>query len=155
MECNLDHVVATDDLAVQHGSYAGPARAGNTEGIEHIALCIRTGFAHGALRTGDDDWLVEVAQHVIEQSRRIGQRVSTVGNDEAVIPVVVFPNHHRQFPALGRGDIGRVHTEGIVHKNAADLANLGQELEQFLPGQRRRQTTSAFPAGNRAAGCNE
>ena len=118
-------MITADNLSVQHGSDTDIACADDAERIEQVALGIRAGYADGLLRTGQNDRLVEVTQHVIEQRRCISQRIGTVCDDKAIIQIIIFTDDAGQLDTVCRCDIGRVDGERILYDNLADLGQLG------------------------------
>ena len=118
-------MVAADNLSVQHSSNTDITRTNDAERVEQVALGIRTGHADGLLCTGQNDRFVEVAQHVIEQRRRIAQRIGTVCDDKAIIQIIIFTDDAGQLDTVCRCDIGRVDGERILYDNLADLGQLG------------------------------
>ena len=137
---HLDYVITADNLSVQHSCDTDITRTNDAERVEQVALGIRTGHADGSDQiflsigaqhadgqraAGQDNRLVEVAQHVIEQRRRIAQRIGTVCDDKAIIQIVIFTDDAGQLDTVCRCDIGRVDGERILYDNLADLGQLG------------------------------
>ena len=112
---------AQDDLAVEDDADPRHLRRGHPEGILQVDLGVRGVKADGLLGSGKDDGLGTALDEVGESRRRIGHGVRPVGEDEAVVVIVVRPDAagHGQ-PVLG-GDVGAVQVQDLQAVRPAEL----------------------------------
>ena len=112
---------AQNDLAIEHDLHPAAAPAGIQERVGKVALGVGTVVPDGLLGPGEDDGLGAVLDEIAQGRRRIGHGVRPVGEDEAVVVIVVRPDAagHGQ-PVLG-GDVGAVQVQDLQAVRPAEL----------------------------------
>ena len=130
---------AQDDLAVEDDADPRHLRRGHPEGVRQVDLGVRGVEADGLLGAGEDDGLGAALDEVGEPRRRIGHGVRPVGQDEAVILVIMLPDAagHTK-PVLG-GDVGAVQVQDLQAVGPAELRNGGDMAQKLLRAELRRQ----------------
>ena len=122
------------------------------EGVEQVALGVRILDADRLLRAGQDDRLIQILAHVVEQRRGVTKRVGAVGDDKAVVQVIILADQLGNLHTVRGCDVGGVERKRIDDRDLAQTGGLGQEIKQFFTGKRGRETQSAVAARDRATG---
>ena len=148
-------MVAADHLAVHDGGDAGIARADHAERVEQVALGVRAGLPDRLLCTGQDDRLVQAAQHVVEQRGGIGQGIGAMGDDKAVKFVVGIADQVGDLDAVVRSDVGRILGKQVFYDNFTQAGQFRQEFNELFAGQRGRKAVSVVAARHSAARCDQ
>ena len=109
--------------------------AGIVDAVPEIRLGVRSVNVDGLLGAGDDDGLPGILYHIAEGRRGISHGIRTVGDDKAVIAVVILlDGRYDQAPDL-RTHIGGIQIADLLHVNGAVLLHIRHKLQNL----RRRQ----------------
>ena len=146
---------AQDDLPVEDDADPRHLRRGHPEGVLQVDLGVRGVEADGLLGPGEDDGLGAALNEVGKPRRRIGHGVRPVGQDEAVIVVIMLPDTagHGQ-PMLG-SDVGAVQVQDLQAVRPAELRDGGDVAQKLLRAELRRQAALRQLRGDGAAGADE
>ena len=152
---DLDEIRTADDLTAQRGEHAAAAVRRRAESIQQVARGVRTVRADRAHRAGQHDRAVDIRQEMVQQRRRVGERVRAVSEDEAVVLLAARPDRARHLQPLGGGHVGRVELHQVEHLGAAEARQLRQGGEQRRAVQHGDEAGLGLPAGDGAAGRDE
>ena len=145
---------AQNHLAVEHDLYAAAAPAGIEEGIRQIALGVGAVEPDGLLRTGKHDGLGTALHQIAEGGGGVGHGVGAVGDDKAVVAVVPVADGGGEAQPVLRPDVGAVQRVQLETFHPAEVRDAGDEGQQLLRGQLRRQAGGRLFRGNGAAGAD-
>ena len=146
---------AQDDLAVEDDADAGHLRRGGAEGVLQVDLGVCGVEADGLLGAGEDDGLGAALDEVGEPGGGVGHGVRAVGEDEAVVLLVVLPDAagHPE-PVLG-GDVGAVQVQELHAVHPAELRDGGDMAQKLLRAELGGEAAFRQLRGDGAAGADE
>ena len=142
-------------MVVEHDGHAGQIGSRATERVCQIDFGIGRVETDGLLSAGEDHRLGAALNEIAEGRGGIGHGIRAVGDDEAIIAPIIFPDaaHHLQ-PVL-RPHIGAVQIQQLHTVHIADAGNGRQVAQQLLCGQLRGKAVLCNVGGNGAAGSDE
>ena len=146
---------AQDHMAVEHDGHPRQVRCGTAEGIRQVDLGIGGVKADGLLGSGEDDGLGAALDQIAEGRGGIGHGVCAVGDDKAVITVIVIPDAARHSQPMLRPHVGAVQVQQLHAVHIADAGDGRQMAQKLLRGQFRRQAVLRHIGGDGAAGADK
>ncbi len=144
-----------DQMIKYHMHAAGSIIRGISERVQQVVARIGVAQGNALLRAGNDNGLAVVLDQIRKRRRCIGHGIRPVGDDKAVILVVVIAYAARHLKPVVGGDVRAVKIHQLYGVTFADIRQLRNERHEVLAFQLRCQARAAVQRGNRAAGRNE
>ena len=152
----LDRVfLARDDLAVEDDGNPRQVLRRATESVGQVCLGVCGVKADGPLGPGEDNGLRAPLDQVAQGRRRIGHGVRTVGEDEAVVAPIVFPEAPGHLEPVAGADVGAVQVQKLEAVHGANFRNTRDMAQKLLRGQLRGEAPLRHLRGNGASGTDE
>ena len=103
---------------------------------------------------GKDNGLGTALDQIAQGRRRVGHGIGAVADDKAVVGIVAFAQDLYYAQPVFGADIGAVQAIQLKAIHQAELANIGNKLQQLLRVQLRRQPIRGHFRGDGAAGAD-
>ena len=143
---------ASDDAAVKdQGDVFRIVVTGVVDAVPQVHLGIGAVGVDGHLGAGDDDGLSGILDHVTQGGRGVGHGIGAVGDDEAVVVVVVGLNGTDDLRPDLRRHIGGVDVAHLLHVNVAVALHSGHILQNLRRRQCRLQAVLGLLGGDGAS----